>query len=54
MPWGRTKPTVILHSQWEDVSYRVETLNTLIWMYDFMVRLYRLKFDVTLGLEEII
>ena len=37
MPWGRTKPTVILHSQWEDVQFRVESLNTLIWMKDFMV-----------------
>ena len=37
MPWSRTKPTVILHSEWEDVEYRVGALNTLIWMKDFMV-----------------
>ena len=37
MPWSRTKPTVILHSEWEDADYRVGALNILIWMRDFMV-----------------
>ena len=27
LPWGGTKPCVVVDSQWEDITWRLETLN---------------------------
>ena len=37
MPWTSSKPTVILHSQWEDIEFRAQTYNMMLWMVEFMV-----------------
>ncbi|XP_063692173.1 myoferlin-like isoform X7 [Bolinopsis microptera] len=29
LPWGQTKPCVMLNSQWEDVMFRIESLNLI-------------------------
>ena len=30
LPWGETKPCVVVDSHWEDISFRLETLNFLL------------------------
>ena len=30
LPWGGTKPCVVVDSSWEDISFRLETLNLLL------------------------
>uniref|UniRef100_A0A5F9D9Z4 Myoferlin n=1 Tax=Oryctolagus cuniculus TaxID=9986 RepID=A0A5F9D9Z4_RABIT len=32
LPWGRTKPVVTLTSYWEDISHRLDAVNTLLVM----------------------
>lgn len=29
LPWSATKPCVVVDAQWEDISWRLETLNLL-------------------------
>ena len=38
LPWGQTKPCVMLNSQWEDVTYRIESLNLICRTIDRLVR----------------
>ena len=37
LPWGQTKPCVMLTSQWEDVMYRIESLNLICRTIDRLV-----------------
>ncbi|XP_026165382.1 myoferlin isoform X2 [Mastacembelus armatus] len=34
LPWGDTKPVVILTSYWEDISHRLDTVNVLLLIAD--------------------
>ena len=38
LPWGQTKPCVMLNSQWEDVMFRIESLNLICRTIDRLVR----------------
>ena len=37
LPWGGTKPCVVVDSQWEDISWRLETLNLFESIIDSLV-----------------
>ena len=37
LPWGNTKPCVVIDSHWEDISFRLEALNLLINISDTLV-----------------
>ena len=39
LPWGETKPCCVVHSHWEDISFRLEALNLLLHIHDRLVRL---------------
>ncbi|XP_063694280.1 myoferlin-like isoform X6 [Bolinopsis microptera] len=45
MPWSSSKPAVIIHSEWEDVEFRVETYNTMMWTLEYMEEEVR-KFQI--------
>lgn len=38
LPWGNVKPVVVLSSEWEDISPRIETLNMLLSITERLVR----------------
>ena len=38
LPWGGTKPCVVVDSSFEDVSWRLEALNVLMRIVDDLVR----------------
>lgn len=38
LPWGNVKPVVVLSSEWEDISPRIEALNMLLSIVDRLVR----------------
>uniref|UniRef100_A0A665VJG2 Dysferlin, limb girdle muscular dystrophy 2B (autosomal recessive) n=1 Tax=Echeneis naucrates TaxID=173247 RepID=A0A665VJG2_ECHNA len=40
LPWGNVKPVVVLSSEWEDISPRIEALNMLLVIIDRLVSLY--------------
>lgn len=35
--WGRNKPCLMVDSIWEDCEYRIETLNYLLSIVDYLV-----------------
>ena len=37
LPWMEQKPCVVVDSQWEDVSYRIESMNILLFTADSLV-----------------
>jgi len=39
LPWGDSKPCVTVDCQWEDVTFRLETVNLLLTIVDKLVRL---------------
>uniref|UniRef100_A0A672Q9D2 Dysferlin-like n=1 Tax=Sinocyclocheilus grahami TaxID=75366 RepID=A0A672Q9D2_SINGR len=43
LPWGNVKPVVVLSSEWEDISLRIEALNMLLSIVDRL--LYRFHYD---------
>uniref|UniRef100_A0A672Q9E7 Dysferlin-like n=1 Tax=Sinocyclocheilus grahami TaxID=75366 RepID=A0A672Q9E7_SINGR len=47
LPWGNVKPVVVLSSEWEDISLRIEALNMLLSIVDRLcfVKLYRFHYD---------
>ena len=38
LPWANQKPCVMVDSQWEDCSYRIDSLNILLFTADELVR----------------
>lgn len=44
LPWGNVKPVVVLSSEWEDISPRIEALNMLLATLDRLVGYYSLGF----------
>ncbi|CAL8071098.1 unnamed protein product [Calicophoron daubneyi] len=38
LPWGNNKPCVVIDSQWEDISFRLCTLNQLLKISDRLTR----------------
>ena len=38
LPWQDQKPCVVVDSQWEDCSYRIESLNILLFTAEQLVR----------------
>lgn len=38
LPWGNVKPVVVLSSEWEDISPRIEALNMLLLITERLVR----------------
>uniref|UniRef100_A0A673J6G4 Dysferlin-like n=1 Tax=Sinocyclocheilus rhinocerous TaxID=307959 RepID=A0A673J6G4_9TELE len=47
LPWGNVKPVVVLSSEWEDISLRIEALNMLLSIGNRLcfVKLYRFRYD---------
>ena len=39
LPWGDTKPCVVIDSHWEDIAFRLETVNFLGHIMERLVRL---------------
>lgn len=39
LPWADTKPVVILTSYWEDISYRLYSVNILLFIAERLVRI---------------
>uniref|UniRef100_A0AAQ5YHU4 Myoferlin like n=1 Tax=Amphiprion ocellaris TaxID=80972 RepID=A0AAQ5YHU4_AMPOC len=39
LPWANTKPVVIVTSYWEDISYRLDSVNVLLFIADRLVRI---------------
>lgn len=39
LPWGDTKPCVVIDSHWEDIGFRLETVNFLSHIIERLVRL---------------
>lgn len=37
LPWGDTKPCVVIDSHWEDISFRLETLNYFMMIVSRLV-----------------
>ena len=37
LDWGRNKPCLMVDSNWEDCQYRIETLNYLLSIKDYLV-----------------
>ena len=37
LDWGRNKPCLMVDSNWEDCQYRIETLNYLLSIVDYLV-----------------
>ena len=37
LPWGNTKPCVVVDSHWEDISFRLEALNMLLGIIERLV-----------------
>lgn len=37
LPWGETKPCMQISSYWEDISFRVEAINQLNRLRDYIV-----------------
>lgn len=51
LPWGETKPCVCVDSHWEDIGFRLGTLNILLRMCERLVshtRQRRLFISITL------
>ena len=46
LPWMDQKPCLVVDSQWEDCTYRIESLNTLIFIADTLVCAWRERLDV--------
>ena len=44
LPWAHTKPVVTLTSYWEDISHRLDAVNTLLVMAERLVSLSFLHF----------
>lgn len=44
LPWAHTKPVVTLTSYWEDISHRLDAVNTLLAMAERLVSLSFLYF----------
>lgn len=40
LPWADTKPVVILTSYWEDIGYRLESVNVLLYIAERLVSSY--------------
>lgn len=38
LPWADTKPVVIVTSDWEDISHRLDSVNILLYIADTLVR----------------
>lgn len=38
LPWGNVKPVVVLSSEWEDITPRIEALNMLLNITERLVR----------------
>ena len=47
LPWAHTKPVVTLTSYWEDISHRLDAVNTLLVMAERLVSLSFLHFLFT-------
>lgn len=47
LPWADTKPVVTLTSYWEDISHRLDAVNTLLVMAERLVSLSLLRFLFT-------
>lgn len=43
LPWAHTKPVVTLTSYWEDISHRLDAVNTLLVMAERLVSLFYLQ-----------
>lgn len=43
LPWGNVKPVVVLSSEWEDISPRIEALNMLLIISEHLVRAKTLR-----------
>lgn len=43
LPWGGTKPCVVVDSSWEDISFRLETLNLLLSIVNSLVSIEQMK-----------
>ena len=41
LPWMNQKPCVVVESQWEDNTYRIESQNLLLFIVEELVRLKR-------------
>ena len=37
LPWENAKPCIAVESCWEDISFRIDTVNMLLGMVDMMV-----------------
>lgn len=46
LPWMEQKPCLVVDSQWEDCTYRIECLNTLIFIADTLVCAWSERLDV--------
>ena len=37
LPWSSAKPCVCVESYWENIAFRLEPLNALLWIFDRLV-----------------
>ena len=44
LPWGDNKPCVAIDCQWEDITFRLETLNLLLNIVDRLVGVFLFHF----------
>ena len=45
VPWGNTKPCIQISSYWEDISYRLETINQIKKLRTYVVSLGQVAFE---------